>query len=201
MLIAQSLSSSQLVALGFLILATGLLLRRGAALGKRSGNRDLLKEVRHEMHQAEQTGASLVQQMEVRLHDYDREIAGRMQTTISVLDQLMVEADREIERLEQLLQETNRISRSRMDKHRPDVVISTNEDRSPEFAYQGREPGRGTASQESPLTPEQCRGIRHLSQAGFTPEEIARCLDRSRKQILAVLNGKSATDNDLADAA
>jgi hypothetical protein len=42
--------------------------------------------------------------LEVRLHDYDRDVAARMETTMAMLDQLIAEGDEEIERLEALIE-------------------------------------------------------------------------------------------------
>jgi hypothetical protein len=45
-------------------------------------------------------------ELEVRLYDFDREVTARVETTLSTLDRLIEEADREISRLEELLART-----------------------------------------------------------------------------------------------
>ena len=49
---------------------------------------------------------TVVEKLEVRLFDFAREVEGRMQSRIAVLDRLIVDADREILRLQDLLSAT-----------------------------------------------------------------------------------------------
>jgi hypothetical protein len=72
---------------------------------------------------AEQFEQSLGE-LEVRLFDFDREVTARVETTLSTLDRLIEEADREIGRLEDLLARTERTLPGR--GHRP---VLTAEDR------------------------------------------------------------------------
>ena len=58
-----------------------------------------------ELQKKQRSAESQIHQLEVRLHDYDRDVAARVETTLTMLDQLIDEADREIVRLETLLEE------------------------------------------------------------------------------------------------
>ena len=59
-----------------------------------------------------QAASERLNELEVRLHDYDREITGRVETTLALLDRLIEEADHEIVRLETLLEQTLPSNRS-----------------------------------------------------------------------------------------
>jgi hypothetical protein len=74
-------------------------------------------------------GATIVaEKLEVRLFDFAREIEGRMQTKIAVLDRLIVDADREIIRLENVLAESRRVGSG--SSRGPDAVIPPADERS-----------------------------------------------------------------------
>jgi hypothetical protein len=52
---------------------------------------------------------AVAEKLEVRLFDFAREVEGRLQTRSTILDRLIVEADREILRLQDLLAATKGI--------------------------------------------------------------------------------------------
>lgn len=97
---------------------TGLLITAGGALmwsliyGQRRLRQvqqgDAVRDYRAELQVIEGSAEGLVQQMEVRLHDELRAVEGRIGSRLSVLDQLIVDADREIQRLTALLAESRR---------------------------------------------------------------------------------------------
>ncbi|HTN04404.1 hypothetical protein [Planctellipticum variicoloris] len=97
---------------------TGLLITAGGALmwsvihGKRrlrlSQQKDAVKDFQEELRAIEGSAQGLVQQMEVRLHDEMRAVEGRIDNRLTVLDQLILDADREIQRLTVLLTESRR---------------------------------------------------------------------------------------------
>ena len=122
MLFAEAFSSLQLILLGLSILLAAFLLRRTIVLSRRSRNQDTGAEARQQMLSAEQSGSSIIRDLELRLHDYGREIEGRMQTRIAVLDQLVLDADREIERLRKLLAESRQTGPTTAMKPGPDIV-------------------------------------------------------------------------------
>jgi hypothetical protein len=101
------LSGPQFVVLGLLILVIGFVLRRSAMLNRRSQARDPAAEVRSEIHNAERAAGNWIHSLEVRMHDYSREVEGRIETNLTRLDQLIVASDREIERLSQLIEESS----------------------------------------------------------------------------------------------
>lgn len=75
--------------------------RRAAALRRR----DPLTEVRHERVKHAESPQGLIEALEVRLHDYGRSVEARIENRLTVLDQLILEADQEIARLEAILAE------------------------------------------------------------------------------------------------
>jgi hypothetical protein len=54
----------------------------------------------------ENSAEAAVEKLEVRIFDFAREVEARLQTRIAVLDRLIVDADREILRLQDLLEAT-----------------------------------------------------------------------------------------------
>lgn len=104
----DSFSALQLVLLGLSLLTVGFVLWRGFTRGRRSRGRDLTAEVRKEMLDSEQTISGRMEKLEVRLHDYRREVEGQIETRIALLNQLLIEADSEIKRLRELIAESSR---------------------------------------------------------------------------------------------
>ena len=127
MLFAEGFSGLQLILLGLSILVAAFVLRRTIVLGRRSKSRDIQAEVTQKMRVAEQAGSSRIRELELRLHDYGREVEGRMQTRIAVLDRLVVDADREIERLRQLLQQSRQTHSDTAMKPGPDIILDAEE--------------------------------------------------------------------------
>lgn len=105
MLFANSLNGVESVVLGIAILFVVFLMRRSAIKKLRAGDRDLVADVRAEFLLAETKGTSKAEKLELRLYDYSREVEARIETRITLLDQLVVAADKEVSRLESLLQQ------------------------------------------------------------------------------------------------
>ena len=82
-------------------------LRRSFILNKRSAARNPAAEVRSEIQNAERATGNWIHNLEVRLHDYSREVEGRIETNLARLDQLIIAADSEIDRLSQLIEESS----------------------------------------------------------------------------------------------
>ncbi len=99
----QYLTGPNLIFLGMMIWS-GMLLKSAAGKSKQSRNRDVSKELKAELRKKQRSAESQIHQLEVRLHDYDRDVAARVETTMTMLDQLILEADQEIVRLETLLE-------------------------------------------------------------------------------------------------
>lgn len=151
-----------MVLLGLTILVIGFLLRRTFVQGKRSRERDPAAEVRQEMRAAERAAETGIHKLEVRLHNYGREVEGRVQTTLTLLDRLIVEAEQETDRLHGLLQTSGQVE--------GDVS-----------------PPRNDVPNE-PLTTDECRMVRDLHEAGYRDEQIARLLRRPVEEVESALS-------------
>jgi len=109
MLILAELGGPSTVLLGLGILAIAFVLRRGIVLGRRSRTRDVVAEVRDETLAAERGAAGRIRELEVRLHDYGREIEGRMETRIALLQELVHDSERKIEELRSLIEQSSTV--------------------------------------------------------------------------------------------
>ncbi len=157
-----------LVFLG-MALVTTLLVRSSAKRSMKSRSRDVLGEAREELTLRDQAASNLIQKMEVRLHDYGREIEGRMEARLDLLDQLIIDADREIIRLQTALAETYRKSSSTSGSH-----------------------------EQCDLSAEQHQMLHHLADAGYSAGEIANLIQASVAEISAMLNSRDNNSNAAA---
>jgi len=98
-----------LAIVGLILIAGGMMLHRSAGQRRRVAKRDPLKEIAAERDAREKSPEGMILEMESRLFDYGREVEGRVETTLTVLDRLIIDAEQEITRLEELL-ETSRES-------------------------------------------------------------------------------------------
>ena len=167
------LSGQQMIILGLLILVTGFVLRRSAMLNKRSRARDPAAEVRTEVRNAERAAGNWIHNLEVRMHDYSREVEGRIETNLARLDQLIVAADSECDRLSQLIQESS--------------------GRKPELSQ-----SPGTGNPELSESGQKRFMIVRLRDSGFEHHEIAGIANCSVDTVRSVL---SETENQDRDAA
>jgi hypothetical protein len=111
------------IALGLSIVALVFILRRTVLRRCFSEPQRPFAATSHEDDSLELSGAAVVEKLEVRLYDFAREVEGRMQTKIAVLDRLIVDADREIIRLEQVLAESRRTAAAQATARAPDAII------------------------------------------------------------------------------
>ncbi len=81
----------------------GYSLFQGAKSRRRLAAQDALTDAKAEVHAMETSALGVVQQLEVRAYDYSREVEARIDNRLAVLDQLIIDADQEIDRLQQLL--------------------------------------------------------------------------------------------------
>jgi hypothetical protein len=95
-----------------------------------------------------------------------------METRLAKLDRLVVSADREICRLQDLLEKKGRRSGDAV----PDIVIGSSASTT----------DGGTTVRE-PLTSWQRRMVWHLKDAGYNPREIAVLLDRPESEVQAAI--------------
>ena len=170
MLLAQPYSGLETILLGLRILDTAFLLGRTVFLSGRSRDRDVLSEVRDEVHDAENSRLAYFRKREVRFHDLAREVEGRSQTQIHVGEQLVEDADRRIDELRQILDASSKPSAA--SSQQPNWDGSASGDRAQ---------------------------ILNLAQAGFRTDEIARCVDCSEQDVQSTLeNALGANHTDAA---
>ncbi len=136
-----------LVLVGSMMCLIGFMLWRSSVMRYRISKQDPLRDMQRELEIKERSPESLIHNMETRLYDYGREVEGRIETTLSLLDRLIIDADQEIVRLEELLG----------------------------VAQQSREKQRAIPLKK--LTARQEERIPDLLHAGLSEQEIARCLD------------------------
>ncbi len=169
-------SDSNLIITGGLILAVAWILRKNFRTQHRVRNRDPLNEARQELSKIEQSQLNRLNQLEVKLYEYGREVESRSDDRLHVLDELLREADREINRLRQQLALVAQQNSSEAPvKPGPDILIHENS---------------GTIS----VTSEQRSMIIYLNQAGFSTQEISNCFQCSLQdieEIIADENGHS----------
>ena len=96
----------QWILLAFAAVAMGYSLIQGARSRRNLAARDSLTDARSDVQAMESSVLGVVQQLEVRAYDYSREVEARIDNRLAVLDQLIVDADREIDRLQQLLHQS-----------------------------------------------------------------------------------------------
>ncbi len=159
--------------LGLILLATGFMLWRSSSTRQRIARQDPLRELQQERREREQSPESLIHEMEVRLLDFGREVEGRVETTLTVLDRLIIDAEQEIHRLEDLLK-TSQATRQQP-QSLPQVL----------------------SAEQRPST-ETLDRIPALLSAGLTDTEIARCLGCDLELVRQCREWPSSTDHSSA---
>jgi CRISPR/Cas system-associated protein endoribonuclease Cas2 len=86
--------------------ALGYSLFQGAVYRRKLQKRDSLADALEDVREIETSAGGIVRQLEVRAYDYSREVEARIDNRLVVLDQLIIDADREIDRLRALLAES-----------------------------------------------------------------------------------------------
>lgn len=174
MLFADSLTPTQVIVIGFLsLLFAGLMVWR-TRLARRlraEGSATISRRDHREASEAVERVSSHVDRFELRLYEYNREVEARIETRLAQLDQLVLSADREICRLQNLLQKKD----SSAPSPGPDIVTNA---------------PASTASLEQQsglLTPWQRRMVLHLADAGYNTREISVLLGRPEEEISAAL--------------
>jgi DNA-directed RNA polymerase specialized sigma24 family protein len=165
MVFAQALAWPEWALLGTVLVCTAVVVRRTfARIGtKPAGSSGQADE---EDDHVETTAARRVGNLEVRLHDFAREVEARLETRAVELDALVAAADREIVRLTELVKNaTPAKDPRRADITRPSVA-STSDDE---------------------LSAGQAQMVLHLHGAGFSTAEIAHMVGRPAEAVNAVL--------------
>lgn len=208
LLIAELFSPPVTFSLGLIILCAVLLRHLALGRSRRSQRRDLAAEARNEAGEREKAPAQELRRMEVRLHDYSREVESRVLSTMEILDQLVLDADREIAHLEDLLNDAGKsLARPQM-RPGPDIVRHTAEVESagglpgnsddtcceyePYPGYNG-----GGAAVRVP-SPDERRMMRHLYQAGFSVADITKTFRCSADVVKAALQDVQRGDSEAA---
>jgi hypothetical protein len=100
---AEFISGQSLIVFGILVVALVFVVRRTMSRSVGSRRLDDTSLTDESPGSAESRAEAVTEALEVRLHDFASEVEGRMMTRIAVLDRLIVDADREIRRLQEWL--------------------------------------------------------------------------------------------------
>ncbi|MHC4875360.1 MAG: hypothetical protein ACYTGL_02605 [Planctomycetota bacterium] len=164
------------------IVAFGITMRRSILRRtRRRRNVDAVAETRRELERRRKESERQLEQHEVRLHETARTTEAVLQTKLSILDEMVAETDREIARLEDLLEEAK------------SIPSPLKQDESDEH-----DPSWDNAKQKLSLHGEPAQFVRLLHQSGFSAEEISRQMDVPLVEIQRILND---TDEDQSRAA
>ncbi|MCA9015536.1 MAG: hypothetical protein KDA77_09430 [Planctomycetaceae bacterium] len=165
------LSDTNTIITGVLILLVAWSLRRSFREQSRISSRDPLEEAQKEIATREQSQLNRLDQLEVKLYEYGREVEARSDDRLLMLDELLREADREINRLRQqlaLAQQNMGTPSASSEEPGPDIVVYEN-------------PRKFTKAAERRFM------IVYLSQAGFSSQEISNCFQCSQSEIETIL--------------
>lgn len=164
MLFADSLSGSQVVILGILVAAVALILRRTVARTKHYRGRSLRNDPSHELPTPESELAVQIDRIEVRLLDYSREVDARIDSRMALLQEMLATTDREIARLQRLLDE----------------------------AAGGAPLSASHAAK--PSSAELPAAVQALAGCGFTPEQIAQATGQPIGEVTLLLKLRGAAN-------
>lgn len=98
--------SSFVVVLGGMLVLGGYLLRRSARAVHRSSHRDVHAEARQQLQRTATAAETHVERLEVRLHEFERQVDARTSTRIAQLQTLITAGQQAAARLESLLNRT-----------------------------------------------------------------------------------------------
>lgn len=171
-----NLSDPNVILTGILLIAIAWSLKKNFRMQKRVRDRDPLQEAKHEIAQTEQKQVNRLNQLEVKLFDYGREVEARSDDRLRVLDELLQDADREINRLRQQLALTQQNSSESANQPGPDISM-----------YE--------SSRKISASLEQRSMIVFLSQAGFSVQEISNCFQHSVSEIETILTEENEQHN------
>ncbi|WP_299459549.1 hypothetical protein [uncultured Gimesia sp.] len=176
------LNDSNLILTGGLILVVAWALRRSFREQRRVRNRNPLNEAQQELNTLEQSQYNRLNQLEVKLYEYGREVDARSDDRLRVLDELLLDADREINRLRTQLalsqQSFHAPAPAPKSESGPDILVYEN-------------------SRKYSAASERRTMMVYLSQAGFSAQEISNCFYCSLAEVETILaeeNKPPATD-------
>lgn len=116
------------------------------------------KGVPNDAQQRDASAKAQMTKLEVRLHDFAREVDGRIQSRMATLDRLILDAEREIDRLQNLLAQS-RPSSEQHCQRQPDMLL---------FPISSAS-GQGGDSSGQDLVVRVCT----LSDAGLCDDDVA----------------------------
>lgn len=96
----------QFILFGVAGVSLGYSIYQGTLYRQKLQRQDACQDTLDDVRVAESSARGIVQKLEVRAYDYSREVEARIDNRLSTLDQLIVDADREIERLQAMLAES-----------------------------------------------------------------------------------------------
>jgi len=171
MLLATNMTLLEWVLLATILITGGGVLWRTFSRPVGSGGSSHSETEESERAQARAEGR--IAHLEVRLHDFAREVEARMETRALKLDSLVVASDREIVRLSALL---NQLSDS-LAIREPDIT---------HFDASSSKSGPATLPEAS-ISPSQVEMIGHLNEAGYRVPEIAQIVGQPAETVVTVL--------------
>jgi len=163
------LNNTNTILTGVLILVIAWMLRKNFRAQHKSRNRDPLAEARNELTDLEKSQMNRLNQLEIKLYDYGREVEARSEDRLLMLDELLKQADEEINRLRTQLALAQQQPPAEDSSAGPDILLYEQERR------------RLSASAEQKLM------MVYLSQAGFSAQEISNCFQCSLQEVEKVL--------------
>jgi hypothetical protein len=179
MLLATNLTLLEWVLLATILACGGGVLWR--TFGRPSGETPSSHNV-EETERAQARAEGRIAHLEVRLHDFAREVEARLETRALQLDQLVVAGDREIVRLAALLnQMPETISTRQPDITHIDAASSAKPQAAAAAVFTSSVPPAGS------ISPAQVEMIGHLDEAGYNVAEIAQIIGRSPEVISSLL--------------
>jgi hypothetical protein len=108
MIAATLVTGPSLIVLGLAVVVLVFVMRRTMLrMWRPPDKRSEPAATQDDFEAAEKGAVHATEMLEVRLHEFARDVEGRMLTRMAVLDRLIVDADREIVRLKELLALTN----------------------------------------------------------------------------------------------
>ncbi|MEQ8635690.1 hypothetical protein [Gimesia maris] len=162
------LSDPNMILTGVLLLTVAWMLRKNFRYQHQVRNRSPLDEAQQELSSLEQSQFNRLNQLEIKLYEYGREVESRSDDRLRVLDELLREADQEINRLRQQLALTQQKQNDSTQKAGPDILV-----------YEKSQPLSATAEKRLMMV--------YLSQAGFSAQEISNCFQCPREEVERVL--------------
>jgi len=98
----------QIILFGVAAASLGYSMLQGSKIRHRLRRQDSYGDVLDDVRSLESSAQGVLQKLEVRAYDYGREVESRIENRLAVLDQLILDADREIDRLQMLLAESQK---------------------------------------------------------------------------------------------